>query len=282
MMNIIRLGFALLLLFSFKTLAQNKEKIKGNREVTIKKNYVEPFNRIVVGDRFEIEIIFNAKPSVEIEADSNLHDVIMFEVIDSTLSFKTTHRITSKKALKITVNYTNTLKDIETQDNGEIRSLTSLELNNNDVTLKTSGNSRAYLNINSKTYKQVSLDKSKVKLNLTTNSTTLELSDNAKMDALINTNDATIDLYQRAIINLEGQAKTATIRTDNNSDFNGRKFSITNCNLICEVASDAYVEALESITMEIMGNSEVYLYGNPSITLEKFTDSAKLQKKETN
>jgi len=281
-MNKIRLVFIFLLLISFKNIAQNKERIKGNREVTIKKTNIEPFNKIVIGDHLKIEVIYNSSPSVEIEADDNLHDVIVFEVIDSILSFKTTHKITSKKALKITVNHTKDLQHIETNDNSEIRSLTSLELNDNDVTLKTNGNSRAYLNIEAKSYKHIGLDRSKVKLNLSAGSTILELSDNVKMDALINTKDAKIDLYQRATVSIEGQAQTATIRTDNNSDFDGRKFSITNCNLICEVASDAYIEAIKSITMEIMGNSEVYLYGNPTITLNKFTDSAKLQKKETN
>ena len=79
--------------------AQSTDKIKGDRNVTIRQTYIDDFETIVVDGNLSIEIVYNSKPSVNIEADDNLHDVIQFEVIDGVLTFVETVRITSKKKL---------------------------------------------------------------------------------------------------------------------------------------------------------------------------------------
>ncbi|EPR74349.1 hypothetical protein ADIWIN_0691 [Winogradskyella psychrotolerans RS-3] len=77
--------------------AQSDEKIKGDRNVTIKQTFIDNFHSIVVDGDFSIEIVYNSKPSVSIEADDNLHDVIQFNVVDGVLTFSETVRISSKK-----------------------------------------------------------------------------------------------------------------------------------------------------------------------------------------
>ncbi|WP_084205882.1 GIN domain-containing protein [Psychroserpens mesophilus] len=270
----------LLITFGLNTIGftQDTEKVKGDRNVTIKQTYVDPFNTIVVGEDFEIELYYNSKPSVEIETDDNLHQYINIEVIDSVLTFKTTTDIRSRKELKIKVNYSNGFSHIETRDNAEIRSLTSLELK--DASLKCSGASKAYLNIKAGNFDFMSLDKAKVKLNLTATKTKLELSDNCKLDALINSKETKVDLYQRANIDIEGTTDNLLLTTDNNAQFNGKDFTSKTCTAICEFASDAYIEATETITIDASGSSEIYLYANPKITINTFMDTAKLQKKE--
>ncbi|OUR92333.1 DUF2807 domain-containing protein [Flavobacteriales bacterium 34_180_T64] len=257
--------------------AQEDDKIKGNRNVTIKQTYVNSFNSIVVGENFSVEIIYNQKASVEIETDDNLHDIISFEVIDSALIFKTTKKITSRKKMKITVNYTDILQNIETKDDGEIVSLTSLELKN--TTLKTSGNSKAYLNVKATNFSYVSLDKAKVKLNLTADSTRIELGDNSKLDALITTKSFNMVLYQRANARIEGSATHTSINTDNSSSFNGNNFTTNTCNLVCDINSEIYISVLEHLSIDAAGSSEIYLFNDPKIIINKFTGSAKLQKK---
>ena len=125
--------------------SQETEKVKGDRNITVKQTYVDAFNTIVVGEDFEVELFYNSKPSVEIETDDNLHEFILIEVKDSILELKSSKDIRSRKKLTIKVNYSETLSQIEARDNAEIRSLTSLELDN--LTLKTSGSSRAYMNV---------------------------------------------------------------------------------------------------------------------------------------
>ena len=255
-----------------------QEKIKGDRNVTIKQTYIDDFNTIVVAGDFSIEIVYNSKPSVNIEADDNLHDVIQFDVVDGVLTFVETMRITSKKKLNITVNYGDALQHIETKGDGEIRSLTSMELG--DASLTTSDNSRAYLNIKAKNFIYKSSGKSKTRLNLTADSTKVELSDNTKLDALINSKVADFDLYLRSDAVIEGSADSSVIRLDNSTNFNSPKFDVKTADVSLEDNSDLTIGVNESIIIATSGNSEIYLYGSPAITITKFEDTSKLQKKK--
>ncbi|MCD2260939.1 GIN domain-containing protein [Psychroserpens luteolus] len=275
-MKNVTLFLLLVLSCTVTSFAQDTEKVKGDRNLTIKQTYIDGFKKIVVGEDFKVELFYNKKPSVEIETDDNLHEYISIEVIDSVLTLTTTRDIRAKK-LNVKVNYGDAFSDIEVKDDGEVRSLTSLELNN--ATLKTSGSSRAYLNIKANDFNFVSTDKTKVKLNITATNVTAEISDNTKMDALINATDVKIDLYQRANSDVEGNIENLTLRADNNSQFNGKNFTTKTCSVIAEIASDVYLEVIEDIVIEATGSSEVYLYGNPKITINKFTDTVKLQKK---
>ena len=228
----------LLIAFGYHTIGftQDTEKVKGDRNVTIKQTYVDAFNTVIIGEDFEVELYYNSKPSVEIETDDNLHQYIQIEVVDSVLTFKTTTDIRSRKELKIKVNYTNGFSHIETRDNAEVRSLTSLELN--DSSLKCTGSSRAYLNIKATNFNFMSLDKAKVKLNLNASKAKFELSDNCKLDALVNAKETKVDLYQRANIDIEGTTDNLLLVSDNNAQFNGKGFTSKTCTAICEFASD--------------------------------------------
>lgn len=258
--------------------AQTDDKIKGDRNVTIKQTYIDDFHTIVVDGDFSLEVVYNSKPSVEVEADDNLHEVIQFDVNDGVLKFTESVRITSKKKLSIKVNYGDALKNIEVKGDGEIRSLTSMELT--DVSLITADNSRAYLNIRAKTFDYKSLGKSKTRLNLTADSTKMELSDNSKLDALVNTKTSNFDLYQRADISIEGSANSTVIRLINSSNFNGSNYEVNNVEASLEDNSDLTISANKTITLSSSGDSETYLYGSSVITIKQFEGTSKLQKKE--
>lgn len=259
-------------------IAQNSEKVKGNRNVTVKQTYIDDFKKLVIANDFSVEIVYNSKPSVEIETDDNLHDIIKFKVVEGTLSFTQSKRITSKKKLHIIINYGDSLNEIQVKDNAEVRSLTSMELGN--TTLITSDNSRAYLNINAIGFDYKSYGKSKTRLNLSADSVNIELSDYAKLDALINSNSANFDMYQRSDAVIEGNASSAEIRLDNSTNFTGENFDVKNVEATLEVNSDLIISVMESIQLAVSGDSEVYLYGSPSVSILKFEDSAKLQKKK--
>lgn len=273
-------AFSFIFLFSicFLVQAQKTEKVKGNRNVTLTQTPIDAFHTIVVDEDFEVEIIYNKTPSVEIETDENLHEFITFSVRDSVLSFNKTKRITSKKKLNIKVSYDDFLTHIETRENGEILSLATMELKN--ASLKTTGNSKAGLTIQTNNFNIESLDKSKVKLNLTADSTKIVLNGYSKLEALIYSPIVVTDLYQRTNAKIEGNSDDLLLRTDNNSQFNGKNFTVKNCNLFSEISSDTTLEITDSIMVSLSGSSGLYLYGNPKITIEKFENTSKIQKRE--
>lgn len=260
------------------TYSQNKEKIKGSRNVTTQEHKINSFNRLIVGEEFKIDLIEGAEPGVFIEADENLHDVIKFNVADSTLYFSTTHRITTRKKINIKVTYTDVLKQIETNGQGEVSSLTSINID--DLVLMHSGTSKAFLNIKTTKFKLINSEKAKVKMNVTAKLATLELNENSKTEALIQSDSIQVDLYQRADAKIEGNAAYLNIRADNSTNFNGKNLTANNCEIISDLNCDVYVQVVESLVIEASGNSEVYIYDNPKIALNKFSDNAKLHKKE--
>ncbi|MEO8774386.1 MAG: DUF2807 domain-containing protein [Gelidibacter sp.] len=277
-MNKIIFAFFMVLASTTYISAQTDDKIKGDRNVTIKQTYIDPFSKIVVGEDFSVEIIYNSKASVEVETDSNLHEYILFEVIDQTLTFATSKKITSSRKMNIKVNYTDGLNTIEVLENGEIRSLTSLELKS--ATLNTTGSSRAYLNIKTNDFNYTASDKAKAKLNVNATNSIVVLSDNVKIEALLNSKTAKIDLYQRASAKLEGTVETTQLRVDNSSSFVGKEFLTNTCNLISDMSSSATIRVNDSIIIEATGNSEVILYNTPKITLTTFIGTSKLQMRE--
>ena len=100
------------------------------------------------------------------------------------------------------------------------------------------------------------------------------------MDALINATDVKMDLYQRASADIEGSVTNLNLRADNNSQLNGKNFTTKSCAVLAELDSDIYLEVIDAITIDASGASEIYLFGNPKITINTFTGTVKLQKKE--
>ena len=269
------LGLTLIAFVS--SFAQNPEKVKGNRIVAIQETLIDPFHTINVDEDFEIEIIYNKVPSVEIETDENLHEFIVFEVKDSVLSFNKTKKITSKKRLNIKVKYNDYLDTIETNDDGEINSLTTMELSN--ALLITHGSSKANLTIRTNFFNFEGSERSKVKLDLISDSTKITLNDNSKLDGLINSPELSINLRQRANVTIDGIGENFLLRGNDYSQFWGKNFTVKTCDVICEISSDATLDVLDSIIIEASGTSSIYLYNNPKITVNRLTDTTKLQKK---
>ena len=115
---------------------------------------------------------------------------------------------------------------------------------------------------------------------LTADSTKIELRDNSKLDALINSKIADFDLYLRSDAVIEGSANSSVLRLDNSTNFNSPKFDVKVVDAALEDNSDLTIASTESISIAASGDSEIYLYGSPTITITKFEDTAKLQKKK--
>lgn len=267
-----------ILLYGFVCMAQTPEKIKGNKNVTMVTTEIEPFHTIIVDEDFDIEMVYSQTPSITIETDDNLHDVIRFNVLNGVLTFDKLARITSKKRLNITVNYDGSLNNIKSTDKSEILSIATMELENAIVI--TEGSSKVGLTIKTNHFEFQGKDRAKVKLNLTCEEAKLNVSDNSKIDALIYAPSTLADLYLRAVANIEGETNSLQLRTDNYALFNGKNFTTKTCTTLNEMSSDAYLEVLDDIVIDATGNSSIYLYGNPKITINKLENTSKLQKKE--
>lgn len=91
----------LLVLVSGSVFAQKKQKIKGNKEVVEVYKNLEPFTKVEILDELAVNLMQTQSEGYRLKTDSNLVDVIKFEVIDGTLKIYTTNRIISSKNLEI-------------------------------------------------------------------------------------------------------------------------------------------------------------------------------------
>jgi len=274
------LSIVLITLFTTSTIAQ--DKIRGNKNVTTIETEVNSFNKIIIGEKFNISFMKDDQASVEIKTDENLHDVIKFSVTDSVLKLKTLKRITSRRELKITVRYTDVLKEIELKDNAELHSVNTV--NNIGIVLKINDNARANLNLKNHSFKLVNNNDSKFssksRLNIESKLVDLELNESSNTEALIICDSLKLDMYQRANAKIEGDIVKMVANTINSSNFTGKNLAVNQCEIIAEDSSDFVIQVINDIVIEASGTSEIYLYGNPEIKLNKFSDSAKLYKKE--
>lgn len=258
--------------------AQKKEKIKGSKIVTVTVKEIEPFDSVDISDNLEVFLVKGDKNSVEIEADDNLHDAIIFEILGTTLKLYSTKDVIRAKKFSIRINYTNDLKMVVVKNESILNALADLNLEN--ITIKNFDSSKSYLNVKSSSFNLILNDKAEAELNIKADTTAIELSGSSSIKALIASPKFKLDMYQKAKAEIEGDAAFATIRLDNNSNLEAKKFSVTEMNLVTEMYSACEVNVKDKITISAIGKSEIELLGDAKVELPVFRDSASLQKKE--
>lgn len=266
----------LILCALISTLSLAQDKVKGSRVLSTNTTDINPFNRLLLTEDFEVKLVKAETAAVKIIIDENLHDYIKIIDKDSTLTLKTTAKLRFKKQ-EITVFYTDALNTIELKEEAEIFSENSLKFN--DLTLVTSDNSRAFLTVECTMIKHINEGKARNKLNITADNVTLELNGDSKIEALINASKIEADLLESADAQIEGDAKDLDLNVDNSSEFNGEKLSIKDINITTLNRAEAKVNASRDLNINASGTSEIEIFGSPKINIESFEDNAILKKK---
>ncbi|NHN25091.1 DUF2807 domain-containing protein [Flavobacterium jejuense] len=274
-----QIAFLLLVLFSSTiSLAQKKDKIKGSKIITHTIKEVESFENIEIEDNIEIYLVKADTPSIEIEADDNLHDVVNFSITGNTLRITTLKTVSSAKKFDLRINYASELKLITVKNDAKLHALNALQLDS--ITIKNFDNSVSYLNVNSTSFTLILNDKSEAEINVKAQNTTLQLSKNAELKALVASPEVKIDLYERAEAKIEGDATNAKIRLDNNANLIANKFSVASVDLTIENYAKCEVKAINDIAISASGKTQIELFGEPKIEIKKFTNTTTLYKKE--
>ena len=266
----------LILCALISTISLAQDKVKGSRVLSTNTTDINPFNRLLLTEDFEVKLVKAETAAVKIVIDENLHDYIKIIDKDSTLTLKTTAKLRFKKQ-EITVFYTDVLNTIELKEEAEIFSENSLKFT--DLTLVTSDNSRAFLTVECTIIKHINEGKARNKLNITADNVTLELNGDSKIEALINASKIEADLLESADAQIEGDAKVLDLNVDNSSEFNGEKLSIKDINITTLNRAEAKVNASRDLNINASGSSEIEIYGSPKINIESFEDNAILKKK---
>lgn len=257
---------------------QKKEKIKGSKIVTLAIKEVSNFETIEVGDNFEVFLVKGDKPSIEIEADDNLHEIINYEVSGNVLKINALKEPTAYKKFSIRINYSNALQLITARNEAEIKALATIELEK--IIVKNYHNSKSFLNVNSNYFALILDDKAEAEINVKGESTSLELSKNSRLKALVAATECKVDMYQKSTALLEGTATTAKMRLDNSSHLTASKLAIGTVELETDGSAKCEINSSIAISIAAAGKSQIELWGEQKITIKKLANNALLQKKE--
>lgn len=265
----------LVLCVLMSTLSIAQDKVKGSRVLSTNTTDINPFNRLLLTEDFEVKLVKAKTAAVKIVTDENLHDYIQIINKDSTLTLKTTAKLRDKKQ-EITVFYTDVLNTIELKENAEVFSKNSLKFK--DLTLVTTDNSKAFLTIECNLLKHTNEGKARNKLNIIASNVTLELNDNSKVEALIYALKIEADLLESTTALIEGDIEALDLNADNSSNFNGEKLSAKTINIITLNRAEAKVNASSNLIINASGTSKIEIFGSPKINIESFEDNAILKK----
>jgi hypothetical protein len=258
--------------------SQKKEKIKGSKIVTIAIKEINNFDNIEVGDNFEVLLVKGTKPSIEIETDDNLHEIINYEVSGNTLKISALKEPTGFKKFTVRINYSNDLELITVRNEATLKALADIELDK--ITIKNYNSSKSFLNVKSNYFALVLDDKAEAELNVKSESTSLELSKNSNLKALIASPEFKIDMYQKSTALIEGTVTNGKIRLDNNSHFTAPKLIIGSLELDADGYAKCEVNVSNTLTLAASGKSQIELWGEQKIFIKKFLNNTLLHKKE--
>lgn len=267
----------LLLTFCIAGFAQQKEKVKGSKIVTVVQKEVDNFSMLEVSDNLEIFLIKGNNPSIEIEADDNVQEFIEYSVKAKTLYLSTSRPITGTKKLSVRVTFTDDFNLLMAKEDANITALA--ELNAPSFTFKINDNARLYANANVKNFTLMLDDKSKAELNLKSEDASIEMSKNAQLKALIASTEMKFDMYQKTKAVVEGDVINFKLRLDNDAEFTGRKLTSRNTELLTEGYAECEINVATKLILDAKGKTETNLFGNQKIEIKNLLDNAVLSKK---
>ncbi len=269
----------LLLFISNLALAQNNEKIKGSKTVTIEQKEIGDFDSIEVNDNIEVYLDRGEKCELKIEADDNLHEIITIDLSSKTLRINTSKKAINYKKLIVRITYTKELKKVTARNDAIVNAIQEIQLES--ISLEAHDDSKLNLNVNSRDFTLLSDNDSKTELNLKSEKATIKLSKKATLKALIASIDLKCDLYEKSKAVLEGDVTNANIRLDNNALFTANNLVIKNAELLAESYSNCSINVNTIISIDASANSEIQLYGDQKIEIKRLADNAVLSKKPT-
>ena len=274
-----KLIWLLVLLTAFSIQAQKKEKIKGNREVLIKKFTVPFFTGIEVGEKFEVNLQKSADTTrVVIETDDNLFDVIHFAVENEVLRFSTSMEIVKKKRLRITVFVPESFQKIQLKEKGKVYTEEALHLTKLRLQAIEKGKAELMLDL-SESVDIEAADKTDLKIDAVAPKAQLHLTDHAELNGKWQVKEMEINLDDHAFCKLEGSAKHLKLFAQSKAKYEGNNFEIEKAEITAKDKAKLKLKISGTVTLKLSGQTQTELYGNPKINLKTFKDNASLFKK---
>lgn len=271
--TIIILLFLLTTAFGF---SQKAEKLKGSKNVTVKEQSTSSFSSVYIQDDLNVSFVKADTTGIVLEADDNLHEALKISYNGGILNLSMNNKISGFKKFEVKVLYTDALKNIEATGQSKLMILDEMKLE--DISFKLNEKSKLYLNLKSKVALFELNDDALLEINAKCEKAHFVLTKSAVAKVLVAATELKVDQYQKSKSSFEGDAIDLKVRMDNNSKFVGKYLTAKNVEITAEAYSDISVFAETTCIINAYANSEIELFGEPTIELKKFTGKPILKK----
>lgn len=259
-------------------ISSGQEKLKGNKDVTTIDRNISDFTIIEVIDNLTVYLVYDEFQSVTVEADSNLQNSILTEINNGTLTIRASDIIGRHKSLDIHLKINKKISEINAYNKAEIISKKSLGID--DLTINSFDDASLKLKLKLKNLQINGKEKSKLKLEILSDQTSIKIENSCNLMAEIDTKEIAIIGLDKAITSLKGTTDSLDIEFSGDSYYKGKDFKAANASVKANNKSNLYVYVTDDLNLYAKNSSEVYLYGNPKITLHEFYDKALIRKRE--
>ena len=267
----------LLSIFSIVTFAQKKEKIKGDKNVTtITNSFEKRFTAIEISDNLKVTLTKSLQNSYTLTTDKNLHNIIQFAINEGVLRIYTTSNIVKSKELNILLSLNN-LEYIFLKDDAELRMDKAYD--SNTITINAQNSSKFDIETKANQATITMLNDAKGKLKLHADQIAITMTDKANLDADINTDDTKASLSSSAKLKLDGNSDKVSFTSIDSSELDAKRLKVSSANVSTKDKSELHIDARRNLSIDARDKSKVFVYSEPKIDIEKFTDRAEIIKR---
>jgi len=269
-------AFIFLVLASIYSLtAQNK--LKGNKIVVTENRDISEFSKIEIRSNIDVILTQGNNQSVVVETDENLQFAVLTEVKDNTLVIQLFKKIIKKKVLNVYITIDEFLDVITTKDKATI--IADRAFNFDSIIVNAEDDSKIIMDIKSDIFTLNTYESAHVKMNVNTDSIFINANKTGKTNINLNAEKAKLLMKGNSTAELSGNCKELIVVSENKSNVRTSKLECHDAIVTASDASDTYINSKISLTVSAINSAEIYIYGNPEITIGKFADKAILRKK---
>lgn len=270
--------YLLMALNLFNTSFIQAQKLKGSKNVVTEEREIEPFYAVIVKNDINVILKEAEYNSVKVETDDNLLSAVETRVMDGTLEIYLSQKIRSKKKLNVYVSLNQDWQYLEVLDKAEVKSNTEIHVKDLEIVTKDNTDLEISLAGDNMHFQGSGHSKSKLTLDLE-NNIKVQLSENANLNLSLEAKKMTAELTDSADLIASGNCNEIVHTATNSCQLKAKDLMLNYADINITDRSEAQVNVKNEVILKLSQLSKLFLYNNPKIFLDTFTDKASLFKK---
>jgi len=258
--------------------SQAQNKLKGNKNVTTQHREIDNFNAILIKNNLHVSISESPNGKVSVETDENLQIAVETRVTNGILEVYLSQPIARKKKLNIIVGVTDSIQKIEVRDNASLIGENEIHCTNMNIVAQDNASLKLKFRLNNLI--ATIDDRSDATIETSTkDDVIIALDHNADLKLKTTCDKLSVNVSESSLLKASGNCKDLEIISNDNGSFKGKELLTDNATVQATDRSDVYINASKKLVVNIENNAELYIYDNPELIIEKFSDKATLFKK---